>query len=231
MSTPEPKGDLRINKAVRRQLDALVVNVELTLVSIIQGVALYFLVENTRLVLGNFQFDQWFYVANGLLLIYLFWSRSVSHTLTLIRWPLEFVHNFLYIACTLIEAITFTNLSEPVRWFAFNAFFGLSAWLLFIVDLRLIRQREQDAEGTVAEELYRLILRDQYMNIFFLAPAIISFNLIAVGCIHLWPAEFSGGHLHILFAGAQFLTLAGYLIYVLRFFARLAPLILQAESS
>jgi hypothetical protein len=230
MSTPEPKGDLRKNKAARRQLDALVVNVELTLVSIIQGVALYFLVENTRLVLGNFQFDQWFYVANGLLLIYLFWSRSVSHTLTLIRWPLEFVHNFLYIACTLIEAITFTNLSEPIRWFAFNAFFGLSAWLLFIVDLRLIRQREEDAEGTVAEELYRLILRDQYMNIFFLAPAIISFNLVAVGCIHLWPAQFLGGHLHILFAATQFLTLAGYLIYVLRFFARLAPLILQAES-
>ena len=89
------------------------VNIELTLVSIIQGVALSVLTESSRAPIGDLRFDQWPYVANGLLVILLFWSRSITHTLTLIRWPLEFAHNFLYITCTLIEAITFTDLTDP----------------------------------------------------------------------------------------------------------------------
>jgi hypothetical protein len=232
MPSPESRAQAQAQskKSSRRELDALVVNIELTLVSIIQGVALYFLVEDSRGPLGNFHFDQWVYVANGLLLIFLFWSRSVSHTLTIIRWPLEFVHNFLYIACTLVEAITFTNIADPVRWYGFSAVFGLSAWLLFVVDFRLIRQREMDAAGAAAEELYRLIHRDQKMNILFLAPAIISFNVIAAICIHLWPERYLRDDWHVLFAVAQCLTLSGYLIYVLRFFARLAPLILRADA-
>ena len=83
----------------------MVVEIELTLCSIIQGVALYFLVDNARQVVSAHQSAAWPYVATGLLIILLFWSRSLIHTLTLIRWPLEFVHNFFYIACTLLEAL------------------------------------------------------------------------------------------------------------------------------
>src|SRR6202030_1616037 len=94
----------------REELDSMVVEIELTLCSIIQGVALYFLVDNARQVLSIHRADAWPYVASGLLIILLFWSRSLIHTLTLIRWPLEFVHNFFYIACALIEALAFTHL-------------------------------------------------------------------------------------------------------------------------
>ena len=72
-------------KSTRRQLDALVVSVKLTLVSIIQGVALSFLTESSRTPLGDLRFDLWPYVANGLMLILMFWSRSVAHAFTLIR--------------------------------------------------------------------------------------------------------------------------------------------------
>ena len=97
----------------RKELDSMVVEIELTLCSIIQGVALYFLVDNARLVLSGGQFAAWPYVATGLLILLLFWSRSLIHTLTLIRWPLEFVHNFFYIACALVEALAFTRLADP----------------------------------------------------------------------------------------------------------------------
>src|ERR1700756_3401033 len=136
MHSPQTRGERHARRSTRRKLDALVVNIELTLVSIIQGVALSFLAENARAPLGDFRFDQWPYVANALLVILLFWSRSMTHTLTLIRWPLEFRHNFLYIACTLIEAITFTNLTDPLRWYAFTGVFAAAAWLLFLADLR-----------------------------------------------------------------------------------------------
>jgi len=75
--SPSPKQGSR--RATRHELDSLVVNIELTLSSIIQGVALSVLTESSRGPLGNLRFDQWPYVLNGLLIILLFWSRSVSH--------------------------------------------------------------------------------------------------------------------------------------------------------
>jgi hypothetical protein len=71
------------------ELDSLIINIELTLASIVQGVALTFLIENTRTVLSIRDAATWLYVLTGLCIIFIFWSRSILHTLTLIRWPLE----------------------------------------------------------------------------------------------------------------------------------------------
>ena len=128
--------------AARSELDAMIVEIELTLVSIIQGVALYFLIDNARTVLSTKQAIFWPYILAGLLVILIFWSRSVLHILTLIRWPLEFGHNFLYIACALAECLLFTRLTNPRAWFALSAIYGALGWLLFIYDLRLLRARE-----------------------------------------------------------------------------------------
>ncbi len=103
-------------------LDGLVVNIELTLISIIQGVAFSFLADNSSSVLVNRQFIFWPYAITGLLIILLFWSRSLIHTLTVIRWPLKFGHNFMYIACTLVETIAFTQLTNPLHWYALTLY-------------------------------------------------------------------------------------------------------------
>jgi len=208
----------------------MVVNIELTLVSIIQGVALSFLAESARTPLGDFRFDQWPYVANALLVILLFWSRSMTHTLTLIRWPLEFRHNFLYITCTLIEATLFTDLTDPLRWYAFSAAFAVAVWLLFLVDLRLIRQRQAEAVGPAEEELYDIVLRDQHLNIRFLVPGMALYSLAAVCCLSLWPETFIRGGAHDVFAVIHTITLAGYLVYVVRFYANIAPIVLRANQ-
>src|SRR5262249_5740342 len=200
-------------KSTRRQLDALVVSVELTLVSIIQGVALSFLTESSRTALGDLRFDQWPYVANGLMLILMFWSRSVAHAFTLIRWPLEFAHNFLYIACTLIEAITFTNLTDPLRWYAFNAVFAILAGFVFVVDLRrIVRQRQSEAAGPAEEELYGVIVRDHRINILLLMPGVMLLNLSAIGGIYSWPEVLVRGGGHVVFATIQTIAFLGYLI-------------------
>ena len=144
MHSAQHRAERKAQRSTRRQLDGLVVNIELTLVSIIQGVALSVLTESSRGPIDSLRFDQWPYVANGLLVILLFWSRSTTHTLTLIRWPLEFRHNFLYIGCTLVEAITFTDLTNPFRWYALSGAFAGTVWILFLADLRLIRQRQAE---------------------------------------------------------------------------------------
>ena len=99
--------------AARSELDAMVVEIELTLVSIIQGVALTVLIENAHATIAEPKFYFWPYVLAGLLVIFVFWSRAVLHIITVIRWPLEFGHNFLYIACALVEAILFAQLGKP----------------------------------------------------------------------------------------------------------------------
>src|SRR6516164_4624589 len=204
-------------KSTRRQLDALVVSVELTLVSIIQGVALSFLAESSRIPLGDLRFDQWPYVANGLMLILMFWSRSVAHAFTLIRWPLELVHNSLYIACTLIEAIAFINLTDPLRWYAFNAVFAIFAWLVFALDRdRMIRQRKSAGPGPAEEELYRVIIRDHHLNILLLMPGMTLLNLTAIGAVYFWPEVLLQEGGHVVFAAIQTIAFFGYLIYVFR---------------
>ena len=89
--------------AARAELDSMVVEIELTLVRIIQGVALTSLIENADSVISESRFFFWPYVVAGLLVIFVFWSRAILHIITVIRWPLEFGHNFLYIACALYQ--------------------------------------------------------------------------------------------------------------------------------
>ena len=224
----------RIQRSTRRSLDGLVVNIELTLVSIIQGVALSILVDNAHGPIGDLRYDQWPYIASGLLIILLFWSRSITHTLTLIRWPLEFRHNFLYITCTFIEGITFTKLGDPFQWFMLNGVFATAVWILFVADLRLVRQRRAEAVGLAENELYQFVLSDQKMNIIWLVPGLGLFNFAAAYCIYHWPEQMIHGGLHEFFAIFQTASLLGYLTYVGRFFKAVAPNILvanQEESS
>jgi hypothetical protein len=216
---------MKTTRASRNELDAMVVNIELTLGSIIQGVALYFLTDNARAVLAGGRWGALPYVGVGLLIILLFWSRSLIHTLTLIRWPLEFVHNFFYIACTLVEALAFTRLADPFAWFVLNAIFSVLVWGLFVYDLRMIHMRKADSASEAGCRLYEIVMRDQWLNIGLLVPAILLFNLTCAIAIRAHPAFFllRGGHL-VLIVG-QGVGLVIYLAYVICTFVKLTPLI------
>ena len=96
--------------------------------------------------------DSFPYVAAGLCVIFIFWSRSIIHTLTLIRWPMEFGHNFFYIGCALGEAILFSRLDNPLSWFQLSATYAAVVWLLFIYDMRLIHGARSDARSYRPEE-------------------------------------------------------------------------------
>jgi hypothetical protein len=162
--------------ASRNELDGMVVNVELTLSSIVQGVALSVLADNARTVLSAGRAIAWPYVIAGLLVILLFWSRSLIHTLTLIRWPLEFGHNCLYIACALVAVLAFTRITEPFSWFVLLAVFSASVWVIFVYDLRMIRLRMSECTTANSCELYDIVLRDQRLNIRLIVPAVFAFN-------------------------------------------------------
>src|SRR5436309_287484 len=164
--------------AARSELDSMIVEIELTLVSIIQGVALTVLIESAHAIISQRQLIFWPYVFAGLLVIFVFWSRAVLHIITVIRWPLEFGHNFLYIGCALLEAILFANLTKPVSWFGFGAAFIAIGWTLFVYDLRLIYARMSDSAGESSNRLSARVLRDQWLNIAVLLPAVFLVNFL-----------------------------------------------------
>jgi hypothetical protein len=212
-----------------KELDSLVMTVELTLVSIVQGVALSVLVGPSVAVLTGLDFALFPYVASGLVVILLFWSRSLLHTFTVIRWPLEFGHNFLYIASTLLESVVFSQLASPFRWFALTSLYGLSIWLLFALDLRMIRRRldEHNLPGALA--LLHAVEREQLFNARLLMPATVLFNALAACAIYKAPQLFIDRQFHALFGVAQLLAAVGYLAYTVRFYRRLLPLVVAAQ--
>jgi len=215
----------------RQELDSLVINIELTLVSIIQGVALFFLTDNARGLLSRQHASESLYVAAGLCVIFIFWSRSVIHTLTLIRWPLEFGHNFFYIACALGEAVLFSRVNDPLEWFELSAAYASVVWLLFIYDMRLIRARIAESCEDSERVLYERARSDQLLNIRLLVPLLISLNLLAVFLIWRWPDVFIARAGHMWLISAQLLCFVGYLFHTSRHFRAIAPFILRSRQT
>jgi hypothetical protein len=214
----------------RRELDSVVINIELTLVSIIQGVALFFLTDNARGLLSTQHASASLYLAAGLCVIFIFWSRSVIHTLTLIRWPLEFGHNFFYIACALGEAILFSRLDNPLTWFQLSAAYAGVVWLLFIYDMRLIHARLAESRADSERALYDRARSDQLLNIRLLVPLLIALNLVAAFAIWRWPDLFIARAGHIWLISTQLLSFIGYLVYTSRYFSAIAPLVLRSRQ-
>ena len=214
----------------RRELDTTVVNIELTLTSIIQGVALFFLTDNARAVMTARNWAAFLYVAAGLCVIFIFWSRSIIHTLTLIKWPLEFGHNFFYIGCSLGEAILFSHLDRPLAWFQLSTAYAGVVWLLFIYDMRLIRARVAEASNDADRALFSRTKSDQWLNIWALLPLLFLFNLGCALAIYTQPDFFIARAGHLWLIGTQIASFIFYFAYVARFFSAIAPLILRSRQ-
>ena len=215
----------------RRELDSTVVNIELTLASIIQGVALFFLTDNARATMSVRHWENFLYLAAGLCVIFIFWSRSIIHTLTLIKWPLEFGHNFFYIACALGEAILFSRLDSPLAWFQLSAAYAGVVWLLFVYDMRMIRARIIESNNDAERALYTRTKADQLLNIWLLVPLLFLLNLACTFAICSRPDFFIARAGHVWLIGAQLVSFAGYLLYVARFFREIAPLVLRSRQA
>jgi hypothetical protein len=226
LSSNREKEDL----TTRTELDILVAHIEVTLLSIIQGVALFFLADRAYDLLVTLQFIFWPYAATGLLIILIFWSRSLVHTLTVISWPLDLTHNFMYIACTLVECVTLTQLKNPLHWYALNTLFGLTVWVLFALDLRMMRKHIADRTGAATNELNAIVEQEQRLSIKLFMPATVIFSLIAAMAIWFWSTSLVKNGGHVVIALLQLCAALGYLVYVVRFFDRIKPLILKSRQ-
>jgi hypothetical protein len=140
------------------------------------------------------------------------------------------VHNFFYIACALVEALAFTHLNDPFTWFVLTACYAVVVWLLFVYDMRIVALRGRDSAGPVGSRLYAMVGADQLINIRFLIPLIFFSNVASAIAIYLRPDFFLARQGHYILIAVQGLGLLGYLIYVIRTYIHLAPLIAQTRE-
>lgn len=193
----EPPASPVLAQEVKAELDSFVVTIELTLISIIQGVALAVLAASSLEPVVTLRLEFWPYVATGLLTILIFWSRAVIHTLSFIDWPLEFAHNFLYFGATLIEALALSQVTHPARWFALNTGYAAAIWLLYWTDLRMIARHAEGLEGPAARRLFAAVRRDQEQNVRLVMPLAVAFHLAAALLVVRWPEVFITGKWHV----------------------------------
>lgn len=184
-------------RAAKTQLDVTVVGIELTLISIIQGLALGVLAAAAIAPLIGWQWQVWPYIVAGLLVILIFWSRSLVHTLSFIGWPLEFGHTFLYFGATLIEAIALSQVADPERWFALNTLYAAAVWGLYAYDLRVVRRHADDFGTPEERALLDDIVSDQLQNIRWLMPSAVAFQGAAWWLLHAYPRTMVDARWHL----------------------------------
>lgn len=214
----------------RNELDAMVANVELTLMSIVQGVALYFLTDSARASIAELRFTSLPYVVSGAALILTVWTRSLIHALTVIRWPLELGHNFVYILVTLVEATLFTQISTPARWYPMSAGLGFIFFLMFIYERRLYRLRRQDSAGPNGLLLLALLEQDHELSLRVLVPVSTLLWSGFAALLAAFPETFLQKGWHVALASLQALGLIGYLALVWRFYRSITGHILAARA-
>src|SRR5881396_1682279 len=83
------------------------------------------------------------FMLSGLAFVLSFWSVSLIHAISFVRWPADLVHYFFYFGLAFCECLTFMAMDRPRDWFGFMLVSFLVTWALYIYDYRLVlRQRE-----------------------------------------------------------------------------------------
>lgn len=205
--------------AKKHELDVLVETIEFTLISVIQGVALYFLINDSKDILTGFQYEYWIYIAVAFILLCMFWSQALVHIMGFISWPLEFVHTFLYFLVVGFEVLLFENLSKPTQWFFWNMFFFAVVGLLYYADLRLLRTKKGRFEKSdIGVQFYKQLQRQQKIGLYFLTPAGIGFSFVAWKLLTHYPDFFLVQHWHLLLGMLQLLVAVTVLLWSLKTF-------------
>jgi hypothetical protein len=207
-----------------REIDTLVINTELTLLSITQAIALSFLAEGSVDRIVTLDFSWWPYIITGALVILTFWSRSLMHVLTIIRWPLRLAHNFVYILFAFLESVMFKQIGSVRAWFALSLVGSVLIWLLFWVDLEMVRQAS-GSDSNMPRGLTERIEKDQSTQLRVIVPMMILLSVVSCGLVFFMPSFFAQEPGHVILASIQGLFLLGYLLHGLRFYRSLLPLI------
>ena len=214
------------------RLNQFTLDIEFLIISVIQAVVLGALGLEAGELLGHFDPVHWLYVAGSFLLILNFWSQAIIHAISFVDWPLDLPHNLLYFLASFIEVLIFFRLEDPQGWFLLTAAFFAVGGILYLADLRLIRQRKgRFTDSPARVRLYQDIEGQQVSELRIFVPIAVAFHLVAFGAIYLNPQLFIDGHWHVALIVLQIAAGLGFLIRSLHNFDRRSVLITDSLNT
>ena len=224
-TSPSPSKQAQLRERAERNLGALVIAIEFTLISVMVGVILFPLMDFATPILRDLKFEYMLYVVSGLLLILYTWSEVVSHSLTFIGWPMDMLHNLLYIVTAMLLAVQMHFLQDPLGWFSLTTLSVIVAAIVSVYDKRVLQERLAAAEGA-AKELYQTALtRQEFLVRVF--PVSVVTSLLQVALIYFFPGLFLADKAHLLLVAIQIITFSILLVRTLKAFNAARSQILQ----
>lgn len=210
----------------RKELDTIAIDIEFLLISIIQGLALQFLVASAVVPIQDIQYEYFPYIASAFLLLLIFWSQGIIHALSFIKWPIDLVHTFLYFLVSFVEVLAFYQITHPLRWYLFSTVFLIAGSFMYTYDFLMIKKSRSLFTKTAAQKnLYRHMYGQQKKELYFFVPVALIGNAGAAGAIYLYPDLFIAGQMHVVIACLQMASSVLLLIITVKNFRRRSMLL------
>ncbi len=216
MSSPRDRTEQHLREHAERNLGALVISIEFTLISVMVGVILFPLMDNAAILLRDLRWELWPYIIAGLLFTLLLWTQVISHSLSFVGWPIDIGHNLLYIVFALVLGVQMHFITDPRGWFAVSFLSTLVAWFLVYYDARVIRERMGGANGSALALFTAALARQKRLGRQFIIAFADAF--INLGLVVIWPQGMIDGRGHLILIVIQILLVLGLTISTIRVF-------------
>jgi hypothetical protein len=192
-----PSREQHLQEHAERNLGSIVVTIEFTLVSVVAGVILFPLMDNAAPILRDLKFEYVPYIISGVILILYLWTEVITHSLSFVGWPMDLVHNLLYIIIGLVFGIQMHLLEDPQGWFAVTVLSAILASATVYYDLRIIQDRMKNAAGEASAKLYEAALTRQ-RALLRTAPFTVGNAIVQIALIYLFPVIFIEYKAHLI---------------------------------
>ena len=151
------------------ELESLATGVELTLASVLQGIALAILVPKIVELITNGEIAKLPYIPASLLLMFMVWVMFIGHAISFITWPFDPLHNMLYFLIASSEAVLLFFLDKPAPWFlsliGLGLLLGFNCWY----NQGLLRRSAPRHRSADARALFAHIMDEQHVGLQFMA--------------------------------------------------------------
>jgi hypothetical protein len=196
------------------KLDEIAVNVELVLISLIQGLALILFAQQIMAALGD---PEWYryitFTLAGLAILLTFWAQSILRAMSFTRWPIRIEHLFLYFVVALAQMIAYSNILSLSNWFFWWSVYSLVVMAMYFLDLQILRDSfARFAQLRGGSEFLERVEKRHIFEMTRLVPAALALNVLCWLAAIVVPRFFQPIWIYAI-PGALQLTFSIYLLY------------------
>lgn len=206
---PSPNASNLYLRRAERDLGALVIAIEFTMISVMAGMVLFLLADNATPLLRDLRAEYWPYILACLLMILWVWTEVIGHALTFVGWPIDIGHNLLYIIGALTLGIQEHFLDDPRGFFAMLVVLSASNASVMYYDFTLLQKLSAQTQGAAAD-LYAAALSRQ-RALLQAVPPNMAFAVVSAASIYLFPDALLGQRWHLL----PIILFCGWMVFLL----------------